>query len=410
VNLKTCRLCHGTSFQKYLDLGFTPPADAFIRAQALQEPETAYPLEVHLCLNCGLSQLGYIVSPSVLYQHDYPYESSTTKAGRTHFFNLAATAAARFAAIPGKSLAVDIGSNVGVLLDGFKAKGCRVLGVEPASNIASIAVGRGIETINDFFAPSLAATIVETHGRAAIVTATNVFAHVDDLDAFMEGIEMLLESNGVLIIEAPHFQKLVQNLEYDTIYHEHLSYIAVRPLKSLFDRYGYEIFDVEEVGIHGGSLRIYIGRIGQHPVTPHPKALVESEERDGLFELRRLQAFAQSVSDHRWALVDMLRTLKASGHTIAAVSAPAKGMTLLNYCRIGTDLIDFVTEKSRLKIGRYTPGMHIPVLPDVALMNQQPDYALLLAWNFATEIMDNLKDYKQRGGKFILPIPNPTVV
>jgi hypothetical protein len=409
VNLKTCRVCHGSSFQKYLDLGFTALADGFLRAQALQEPEASYPLEVHLCLRCGLSQLSYVVPPAILYQHDYPYESSTTKAGRAHFFGLAASAVDRLALKP-ESLAVDIGSNVGVLLDGFKVKGCRVLGVEPAANIASIASGRGIETVNEFFSPRVASKIVETHGRAAVITATNVFAHVDDLDSFMEAVDTLLEPAGTLIIEAPHFQKLVQNLEYDTIYHEHLSYIAVKPLRWLFERFGYETYDVEEVGIHGGSLRISVGRIGQHAVTPAVSALVALEERDRVFDLDRLREFGLAVAAHRWALVDMLRSLKRAGHTIAGVSAPAKGMTLLNYCHIGTDVLDFVTEKSRLKIGRYTPGLHIPVVPDITLVSQRPDYALLLAWNFATEIMDNLKDYREKGGKFILPIPEPRIV
>ena len=409
MNLRTCRVCHGTSFRKYLDLGFTPPADAFIRAQALQEPETHYPLDVHLCLECGLSQLGYIVPPSILYQHDYPYESSTTMAGRTHFFAFAASVVDRLGLTP-ESLAIDIGSNVGVLLDGFKAKGCRTLGIEPASNIASIAVGRGVETINEFFGPRIAERVVESHGRAAVITATNVFAHVDDLDNFMEGVEALLAPKGALIIEAPHFQKLVRNLEYDTIYHEHLSYISVRPLRYLFERYGYEVFDVEEVGIHGGSLRISVGRIGQHTVTPAPQALIDLEERDGLFDLDRLMQFGEAVARHRWALVDLLRSLKASGKTVAGLSAPAKGMTLLNYCRIGTDILDFVTEKSRLKIGRYTPGMHIPVLADAALVNQRPDYALILAWNFAAEIMENLKEYREQGGRFILPIPEPRIL
>ena len=409
MNLKVCRICHGSSFRGYLNLGFTPPADSFLRAQGLQQPEVHYPLEVYLCLECGISQLGYTVSPDILYQHDYPYESSTTRAGRTHFFNFAASVVDRFK-LGSKNLAIDVGSNVGVLLDGFKGKGCRILGIEPSANIAAIAVGRGIATINDFISPKLASQVVEDHGRASVITATNVFAHIDDLDGFMEAVDTLLDDRGVLIIEAPHFLKLIQNLEYDTIYHEHLLYISVRPLDRLFSRFGYEVFDVEEVGIHGGSIRIYVSRSGRYPLTVALAKLLEAEESNRIFDFERLRQFSNDVASHRLKLTTLLRSLKAGGASLAGVSAPAKGMTLLNYCRIGPELLDFITEKSRLKIGRYTPGMHIPIVPDAALVERGPDYALLLAWNFAEEIMENLGEYRDKGGKFIIPIPEPRIV
>ena len=409
MNLKVCRLCHGSSFRCYLNLGFTPPADSFLRAQGLQQPEVYYPLEVYLCLECGISQLGYTVSPDILYQQDYPYESSTTRAGRTHFFNFATSVVDRFK-LGSKNLAIDVGSNVGVLLDGFKTKGCRILGIEPSANIAAIAVGRGVETINDFISPKLASQVVEDYGRASVVTATNVFAHIDELDGFMEAVDTLLDDRGVLIIEAPHFLKLIQHLEYDTIYHEHLLYIAVRPLNRLFSRFGYEVFDVEEVGIHGGSIRIYVSRSGRYPSTVALGKLLEAEESNRIFDFERLSRFSNDVASHRLKLTTLLRSLKAEGASLAGVSAPAKGMTLLNYCRIGPELLDFVTEKSRLKIGRYTPGMHIPILPDAALVERRPDYALLLAWNFADEIIENLREYRDKGGKFIIPIPEPRIV
>jgi hypothetical protein len=409
MNLKVCRICHGSSFRCYLNLGFTPPADSFLRAQGLQQPEVYYPLEVYLCLECGISQLGYTVSPDILYQQDYPYESSTTRAGRTHFFNFATSVVDRFK-LGSKNLAIDVGSNVGVLLDGFKTKGCRILGIEPSANIAAIAVGRGVETINDFISPKLASQVVEDYGRASVVTATNVFAHIDELDGFMEAVDTLLDDRGVLIIEAPHFLKLIQHLEYDTIYHEHLLYIAVRPLNRLFSRFGYEVFDVEEVGIHGGSIRIYVSRSGRYPSTAALGKLLEAEETNRIFDFERLSQFSHDVAAHRLKLTTLLRSLKAEGASLAGVSAPAKGMTLLNYCRIGPELLDFVTEKSRLKIGRYTPGMHIPILPDAALVERRPDYALLLAWNFADEIIENLREYRDKGGKFIIPIPEPIIV
>jgi hypothetical protein len=409
MNLKACRICHGSSFRRYLNLGFTPPADSFIRVQGLQQPEVYYPLEVCLCLDCGISQLGYTVPPDILYQHDYPYESSTTLAGRTHFFNFATSVVNRFKLGSG-SLVIDVGSNVGVLLDGFKENGCRIVGIDPSANIAEIAISRGIETINDFISPQVASQILVRYGRASVITATNVFAHIDDLDSFMEAIDLLLDDTGVLIIEAPHFLKLVQNLEYDTIYHEHLLYISVRPLNRLFGRFGYEVFDVEEVGIHGGSIRIYVSRSDCHQRTVALSKMLEVEERNGIFDIVRLKQFSKDVAAHRLKLTALLRSLKSEGYTLAGVSAPAKGMTLLNYCRIGTELLDFITEKSRLKIGQYTPGMHIPILPDAALAERRPDYALLLAWNFADEIMGNLKEYREKGGKFIIPIPIPRIV
>ena len=409
MNLKVCRICHGSSFKSYLNLGFTPPADSFIGKQGLEQPEVYYPLEVCLCLECGISQLGYTVPPDILYQHDYPYESSTTLAGRTHFFNFATSVVDRFKLESG-SLVVDVGSNVGVLLDGFKDNGCRILGIDPSANIVEIAISRGIETINDFISPQVASQVIEMYGRASVVTATNVFAHIDDLDSFMEAVDLLLDDTGVLIIEAPHFLKLVQNLEYDTIYHEHLLYISVRPLNRLFSRFGYEVFDVEEVGIHGGSIRIYVSRSGRYQTTVALSKMLEAEESNRIFDIERLKQFSDDVASHRLKLTALLRSLKTEGYTLAGVSAPAKGMTLLNYCRIGPELLDFVTEKSRLKIGKYTPGMHIPILPDAALAERCPDYALLLAWNFADEIMGNLKEYREKGGKFIIPIPVPRIV
>jgi SAM-dependent methyltransferase len=409
MNRKECRICRGRSLERYLNLGFTPPADSFIREQGLQQPEVYYPLELHLCHDCGTSQLRYTVPPDILYQHDYPYESSTTRAGCAHFLKLADSLTDRFS-LTSDNLVVDIGSNVGVLLDAFTAKGCRILGIEPSANIAALAVSRGIETLNDFISPKLASQVVDSHGKASVITATNVFAHIDDLDEFMEAVSALLEDRGVLIIEAPHFLKLVKELEYDTIYHEHLLYVSVRPLNILFNRFGFEIFDVEEIGIHGGSIRIYVSRCGAYQPSKAVSNMIEAEESDRIFDFNRLCRLANDVAAHRIKLTTMLRSLKAEGATLVGVSAPAKGMTLLNYCGIGPDLLDFVTEKSTLKVGLFTPGMHIPIFPDAALLEHQPDYALLLAWNFADEIIENLSAYRQNGGKFIIPIAEPRIV
>lgn len=405
----SCRLCRSSELHKFLDLGFTPPADGFLRREQLQEPEIHYPLEVMLCESCGFIQLSHIVSPEVLYRHDYPYESSTTKSGRQHWTEFAETVTRRFT-LTSSDLVIDIGSNVGVLLDAFRNNGCRILGVDPASNIVRLAEKNGVETVNEFFGLEVARNIVAEKGAASVITGTNVFAHVNDLSGFMQAVDIALHDRGVLIIEAPYFVNLLKHLEYDTIYHEHLSYLSLKPLIRFFKNFNMEIFDVEERDIHGGSFRVYVARKGTQPVADKVAVMVVAEDRAGIYDRRVLQDFAASVAANRQELLWMLRTLKHEGKRIVAVSAPAKGMTLLNYCHIGTETLDYVTEKSTLKIGRFTPGTHIPVFSDAKLLEDMPDFALLLAWNFAEEIMANLDSFRKNGGRFIIPIPSPRII
>jgi len=404
-----CRTCKSENLTQFLDLGFTPPADQFLRKEQLHDPEIHYPLGVMICNDCGLAQLNHVVSPEVLYRHDYPYEASVTRTGKLHWAEFAKTVVSRLG-LGAEDLVVDVGSNVGVLLEAFRENGTRILGVDPASNIVRIAEKRGVETLNEFFSIDVARDIVESRGAASVVTGTNVFAHVDDLDSFMHAVDLLLNDRGVLVVEAPYFVNLVKHLEYDTIYHEHLSYLSVRPLVGFFRRFGMELFDVEQRDIHGGSFRLYVAREGRYPVSPVIDNLLREEEDMGIHTLPVLEEFARAVQQNRRDLVWLLHRLKHEGKKIVGVSAPAKGMTLLNYCRIGPETLDFVTEKSTLKIGRFTPGMHIPVVPDSALLEARPDYALLLAWNFAEEIMDNLHEYRDGGGKFIIPIPTVQIV
>jgi SAM-dependent methyltransferase len=404
----TCRICGGGDLEPYLNLGHMPPADQFRRADQLQDPVVSFPLQVLLCLRCGLSQLSYVVRPEILYQDEYPYEASTTRAGRRHFRQFAASVASRFG-LGERDLAVDIGSNVGVLLTGFRDEGVRVAGIEPAANIAAIAEKRGIPTIVDFFGDASVERVLDGYGPARVITGTNVFAHVDDLSAFVSSIDRLMTPDGVFIFECPYFVNLLQDLEYDTIYHEHLSYISLRPLIPFFARFGMRVFDVEEVDIHGGSFRVFVDRCRRDVNSPVISALLSREARTGAHDPDRLRSFADDVAENRERLRELLFGLRARGQRTAAVSAPAKGMTLLNYCGIGADVIEFVTEKSALKIGRYTPGGQIPVVSDDALIERRPDCALLLAWNFAGEIMRNLKTFAAAGGRFILPIPEPRI-
>jgi SAM-dependent methyltransferase len=407
--INNCRMCSSTKLRQFLDLGFTPPADSFLRLDQLLEPETHYPLKVAQCEDCGLAQLTYVVSPEVLYRHDYPYESSITQAGKQHWSEFASTVT-NMLGLGKEDLVIDVGSNVGVLLECFRDNGTSILGVDPASNIVRLAEKRGIETWDEFFGTSVANRILKEKGPASVITGTNVFAHVDNLRDFMRAVDLLLATKGIFIFEAPHFGNLIRHLEYDTIYHEHLSYISLKPLLPFFKQFDMEVFNVQERDIHGGSFRVFISRKGQRTVSSAVEELLRREESELLYSAKLLANFALQVEENRRELTWLLKSLKRQGKRVVGVSAPAKGMTLLNYCRIGPEILDFVTEKSKLKIGRFTPGTHIPVVSDEELLRQKPDYALLLAWNFANEIMNNLNAFTKSGGKFIIPIPTPRIV
>lgn len=404
-----CRMCRSGRLYPFLDLGHTPPADEFKTDRQLDEPEIYYPLKVVVCDDCGLVQLSYVVPPEILFQRDYPYESSTTRTGKLHWEGFAKAVTSRFRLGP-EDLVVDIGSNVGVLLQAFKDSGTRVQGIDPASNIVEIANRNGIPTVCDFFGMDAVRKVVGSNGKAAIVTGSNVFAHVDDLDAFVHAANHLLAPAGVLIIEVPYLVHLINRIEYDTIYHEHLSYISVKPLVAFLRRHGMEVFDIEEMPIHGGTIRVYVGKQGQHRVAGIVGKMLDTEDSMKLHSRATLDTFADAVRRNRDALTALICRIKQEGKRVVAVSAPAKGMTLLNYCGLGRQHLDFITEKARLKIGRFSPGGHIPVVPDDKLLEVKPDYALLLAWNFADEIIANLREFRAGGGRFILPIPIPRIV
>lgn len=405
-----CHMCKAADLRLVLDLGSHPHSDSFPTAQELaHEPEVHYPLRLVSCAACGLLQIDYFVDPSRLYQKDYLYMTSVNDSGRKHY-NEAAQAVCNKFSLPQGSLVVDIGSNVGVLLSGFKDKGMRVLGVDPAENIAKEALQRGIPTVADFFSYTLATQLKQEHGMAAVITGTNVFAHLHDLDDAVEGMREWLAPDGVVVIEAPHALPLIENLEYDTIYHQHIAYLSVRPMQAYFKQKGLELFDVEELPIHGGSIRYYVGHPGTHPVQQSVAELISQEEKAGIYSMDVLAAFANKVELQRQELMRLLMELKTQGKRIAVISTPAKGNTLLNYCNIDTALVDFATERNVQKIGRNTPGTHIPIYSDEELLKRKPDFALLLAWNFSSDIIRNNEEFKKGGGKFIIPIPSPQIV
>lgn len=309
-----------------------------------------------------------------------------------------------------KSLIVDIGSNDGTLLQNFRKYGFNILGIEPATNVASLAMERGIETLNDFFSEKLAQQIRAEKGEASLIFSTNVFAHVDDLESLLYGVSHLLAKNGIFVTEVPYLLDMLKKLEFDTIYHEHLRYFAVRPLITLFGRFGLNIIDVEHLDVHGGSLRIYVQKSMDLPLSSSVVKFLELEQEAKLDSLQTYEKFAEAVSVVKEELLALLKYLKAEGARIVGYGAPAKGNILLNYCKIGTDILDYIIDTTQFKQGRYTPGMHIPVFPESHFRETPPNYALLLAWNYADEILQKEEKYRQAGGKFIMPIPKPRII
>ena len=407
---KNCRLCNSTRLFKFLDLGFHPPSDQFKSKKQLDDPTTYYPLRVCSCLKCGFKQLDYVVDPKILYQENYPYESSLTKAGIDHYTEFANSTTSEYK-LEKKDLAVDIGSNTGVLLNAFKKNNLNIMGVDPAQNICKVAKRKGIPTINSFFNRSSVQKILNKYGKAKVVTGTNVFAHVDDLNLFVKNIKLLIDKKkGIFVIEAPHFLHLIKNLEYDTIYHEHLSYISVKPLISFFKKFKLEIIDVQQRDIHGGSIRIFVSNTKNYKIKSSVKKICNIEDKAKLNDKKTLLLFQKRVNINRLKLTSLLTKIKKANKSIIALSAPAKGMTLLNYCKIDKNYIDYATEKSKIKQGLFTPGLNIPVYSDKKILETKPDYALLLAWNFSKEIIKNNIKFMKRGGKFIIPIPYVKIV
>lgn len=403
-----CHMCKGTKLNQVLDLGHQPHSDDFVEPERLDEVEHFFPLRLMSCSDCGLLQIDYFVNPKILYQTNYVYESSITKTGVSHYMNMSKSIAKRFGYVNG-SRAVDIGSNVGVLLQSFKDSGYEVVGVDPAEVPAQKAIDSGIPTVIDFFNYDVAESIVTDYGPAKVITGTNVFAHLHDLESAMKGVKVLLDTDGVFVIEAPYALSLVEQLEYDTIYHQHIGYLSVLPMQKYFEQFDMELFDVEFMSIHGGSIRYFVSHKGVRSVMPAVNEYIEKEKDFGLYDMDCLRKFEHDVIKHRAKLVSLLQNLIAEGKTVAGISAPAKGNTLLNFCGIDAYMLPFTTERSQFKQGKYTPGTHIPILNDEELLKRQPDYALILAWNFADEIMKNLDEYSKKGGKFIIPIPEPLI-
>lgn len=406
---RSCRACGGADLEPFLSLGPTPLANAFLRSPQEFAAEARYPLDVYFCRTCSLVQLLDVIDPEVLFR-DYVYVTGTSETIAAHNVAYAATLVGLLSLGP-HDLVVEVASNDGSLLRCFKAHGTRTLGIEPATNIAALAEAAGIETVNEFFDLSTARQVRAAYGPARAVVGNNVLAHVDQTQDFLLGCRELLTEDGLVVVEVPYLGELLDRLEYDTVYHEHLCYFSVTALARLCDAVGLSIARVDRVAVHGGSLRIYAGRMEKYGAHGRDaQALMAAEAQAGLTQAATYRAFADRVVAHRERLCGLLTDLVESGHSLAGYGAPAKGNTLLNYCQIGTGLLPYTVDRSPHKVGRFTPGMHLPVLPVSALLDRQPDYTVILAWNFADEIMRQQQAYAARGGRFILPLPEPRVV
>lgn len=400
-----CRICGAPSLEPVLDLGAQPLANSLVRREDLAQPEARYPLLLCRCARCGHVQLSVTVSPEIMFRV-YPYVSGTSETLPRHFVDYARDIAERF--LGGEGFVVEIGSNDGTLLRAFDRKRIKVLGVEPATNVAKIAEDAGIPTRNAFFGESLARAIRADEGPANAIIGNNVVAHIDDLHDLARAIDVLLAPDGVFVAEFPYLVDMLQGVEYDTIYHEHLNYFSVAAVADLFGRFGLTLFYVRRTSVHGGSIRIFVGRRRE---TERPLTELRSlEARLALAEGTPLAAFARSVERQRDELVAMVERFRREGRRLAGYGAAAKGNTLLNYCGIGERQLEFIADRSPLKQGLFTPGGHVPVRGPEALLEERPDYALLLAWNLADEIFRQQVDYRQAGGRFIVPIPRPHVL
>jgi len=401
---ETCRLCGSGNLVPAFKLTPTPPANAFVTADKLNEKQECFPLDVFFCNDCAHVQLLDVVDPKALFEN-YVYVSGTSPVFVAHFCDYAADLLKRFAPSP-KSLAVDIGSNDGTLLKFFKEAGMRVLGIDPATDIARRAAEDGIETIAGFFTPDQALRIREKHGRAAIITANNVFAHIDDLTGVAAGVRELLDDNGVFSFEVSYLADVVDNTLFDMTYHEHLAYHSVKPLRRFFTANGMEMIEALRTDSHGGSLR-GIARLknGGHPAGASVGEMIALEEEKKLDRVETLVDFGDKIEEKKRELGSLLRRLKSDGKTIAGFGAPAKATTLMYHFGLGPDIIDFIVDDSPLKQGLFSPGFHIPVLPSAAIYERKPDYLLILAWNFAEPIISKHQSFSREGGRFIIPLP-----
>jgi SAM-dependent methyltransferase len=405
-----CRLCGTPLTRTFVDLGMSPLCESFLPAEQLDQVEHFYPLHVRICDDCLLVQLEAYVPGSDIFR-DYAYFSAYSDSWVEHARVYSEQMVSRFGLGP-DSLVLELASNDGYLLQHFVRKGIPALGIDPAENVVEEARARGVETIVDFFDSRLARQLVAEGRRADLIAANNVLAQIPELNDFVAGIEIVLADDGVATIEVPHLVRLIEGLQFDTIYHEHYSYFSLTTMVRLFAEQGLEVFDVEELPSHGGSLRVFVQRQGNVRRPPGENvALVLDEERSGGYDsLAGYRDFGSRVVDVKWSLLELLSGLRRDGKQVVGYGAPGKGNTLLNYCGIRTDLLDYTVDRNPHKHGKFLPGTHIPIYSPEKIEETRPDYLLILPWNLQKEIAAQLAYVRAWGGQLIVPIPHPHVL
>ena len=409
ARVPSCRFCGSALQHTFTDLGMSPLCEAYVSAAQLNQMEAFYPLHVFVCGHCFLVQLQEYVSPEDIFT-EYAYFSSYSDSWLAHAKAYAQRMVERLR-LGRDSLVVELASNDGYLLQYFVEQGVPVLGVEPAANVAREATRKGIPTLVKFFGREVAAEMVRGGTRADLIVANNVFAHVPDICSFAAGMKTLLKPRGVITLEFPHLMRLMEGNQFDTIYHEHFSYLSFLATTRIMDSFGLAVFDVEELTTHGGSLRVSARHAEDmsHPVTGRVRELAEREEKAGFTRLETYSSFDQQVRETKRQLLSFLIDARRAGKSIAGYGAPGKGNTLLNYCGIRTDFLDYTVDRNPYKHGKFLPGTHIPIFPPEKIRETRPDYVLILPWNLKSEIRDQLSYIREWGGKFVVPIPQVEV-
>ncbi len=407
VPVACCQVCGHAPLDNVLSLGYMPPVNQMVKIGEVPRQQPWFPTNLLHCRNCELVQLGLAVDPVIIFPPEYPYTSGTTKLLRDNFADLQRESAGMLG-LGADDLVVDIGSNDGTLLSNFKTAGIRVLGIEP-TDVGDIANSRGVTTLKRYFSMQTAREVKREHGPAAIVTAANCFAHMEDVHGILDGIQEMLKDDGAFISESHYLMPLLDTLQYDTVYHEHLRYYSLASLKHLFEMHGMEVFHARPIPSHGGSIRVYAARHGAHTVQDSVRHMLSAEPRGGAL-IKRLATFRHDVLMSKLRLLSMLRELKEKGKRVAGISAPSRASTLVNYVGLDEALIDYVCEiPGSLKIGKYMPGTQIPVVDEAKLFEDQPDCAVIFSWHIADELAPKLKAKGFRG-QFISPLPVPRVV
>jgi hypothetical protein len=405
----SCRFCGSALHHTFTDLGMSPPCESNLSADQLNQMEAFYPLHVFVCEHCFLVQLQEYVSPEDIFT-EYAYFSSYSDSWLAHSKAYTELMVKRFQ-LGRESLAVELASNDGYLLQYFVEQGVPVLGVEPAVNVAKVATEKGIPTLVKFFGREMAAEMVRDGIRADLILGNNVLAQVPDVCSFVEGMKILLKPQGVITLEFPHLMRLMEGNQFDTIYHEHFSYFSFLTTMKIMAKFGLTVFDVEELSTHGGSLRVYARHAEDlsHPVSGRARELAEREEKSGFTRLETYFSFDEKVKETKRKILTFLIDAKRAGKSIAGYGAPGKGNTLLNYCGIRTDFVDYTVDRNPYKHGKFLPGTHIPIFPPEKIREAKPDYVLILPWNLKNEIREQLTYIREWGGKFVVPIPEVEV-